>query len=414
MDVARLNFSHGTAEEHAETAQRVRDAAGRAGRQVAILQDLPGPKLRIGPLADGIAELKPGDHLTFVCGANGFEGDAQRMSITWAGLADSVHDDEIMYLADGAVRLRVTATRPGDGEIDAEVEIGGAVASRQGLNIPGEAAALPSRPRGGPQARADRREDRRRPRRALVRPPRRGHHVPAQAHAAAADRQDREAAGRPARGGDRARRRLRDGRARRPRHRDADRGGPDRAEAGDRAGRRARPPVDHRDADARLDGALVAPDARRGDRRRQRDPRRHRRGDALAGERGRPVPGRVGGDAGVDRRAHRADAAVPRVERAARAARPPRPRLHARLHRLPRRARAGPRRARRPDAERPLGAADLRAPADRADLRALARPRDRPPLRADVGRAGGVDAPLRGHRGADRGRRRRARSSSAG
>ena len=146
MDVARLNFSHGTAEEHADTARLVRDAAGRAGRQVAILQDLPGPKLRIGPLADDIAELKPGDHLTFVCGADGFVGNADRMSITWAGLADSVHNGEIMYLADGAVRLRVTATRPSDGEIDAEVEAGGAVASRQGLNIPGEAAALPSVP----------------------------------------------------------------------------------------------------------------------------------------------------------------------------------------------------------------------------------------------------------------------------
>jgi pyruvate kinase len=146
MDVARLNFSHGTAEEHAETARLVRDAAGRAGRQVAILQDLPGPKLRIGPLVDGLAELKPGDRLTFVCSADGFEGDAQRMSISWAGLADTVHTDEIVYLADGAVRLRVTATRPVDGEIDAEVEVGGAVASRQGLNIPGETAALPSVP----------------------------------------------------------------------------------------------------------------------------------------------------------------------------------------------------------------------------------------------------------------------------
>jgi pyruvate kinase len=145
MDVARLNFSHGTAEEHAETAQLVRDAAGRAGRQVAILQDLPGPKLRIGPLVDGIAELKPGDNLTFVCG-NGFVGDAQRMAITWGGLADTVEAGEIVYLADGAVRLRVTSTRPGDGEIDAEVEVGGAVASRQGLNIPGETAALPSVP----------------------------------------------------------------------------------------------------------------------------------------------------------------------------------------------------------------------------------------------------------------------------
>jgi pyruvate kinase len=146
MDVARLNFSHGSAEEHAETARLVREAAGRAGRQVAILQDLPGPKLRIGPLVDGIAELKPGDNLTFVCGANGFEGDARRMAITWAGLADTVETGEIVYLADGAVRLRVLTTRPGDGEIDAEVEVGGAVASRQGLNIPGETAALPSVP----------------------------------------------------------------------------------------------------------------------------------------------------------------------------------------------------------------------------------------------------------------------------
>jgi pyruvate kinase len=146
MDVARLNFSHGTAEQHAETARLVREAAGRAGRQVAILQDLPGPKLRIGPLVEDIAELKPGDNLTFVCGTNGFEGDARRMSITWAGLAASVDSGEIMYLADGAVRLRVLTTRPGDGEIDVEVEVGGAVASRQGLNIPGEAASLPSVP----------------------------------------------------------------------------------------------------------------------------------------------------------------------------------------------------------------------------------------------------------------------------
>jgi pyruvate kinase len=146
MDVARLNFSHGTAEEHAEVADRVRDAANRAGRQVAVLQDLPGPKLRIGPLVDDIAELKPGEGVTFVCGTNGFEGDATRMSITWAGLAESVDAGEILYLADGAVRLRVKATRPGDGEIDAEVEVGGSVASRQGLNIPGEAASLPAVP----------------------------------------------------------------------------------------------------------------------------------------------------------------------------------------------------------------------------------------------------------------------------
>ncbi len=147
MDVARLNFSHGSAEEHAETARLVRDAAGRAGRQVAILQDLPGPKLRIGKLRDGVVEFKPGDRTTFVCGSesNG-EGDASRLYITYAGLASTVDDNEIMYLADGAVRLRVTAVRAAEGEIDAEVEIGGSVASRQGLNIPGETAALPAVP----------------------------------------------------------------------------------------------------------------------------------------------------------------------------------------------------------------------------------------------------------------------------
>jgi len=146
MDVARLNFSHGTADEHAETADRVRAAANRAGRQVAILQDLPGPKLRIGKLVDGLAELKPGDVVTFVCGEHDAAGDARRMYITWAGLADTVGPEDVIYLADGAVRLRITSTRPGDGEIDALVEIGGSVASRQGLNIPGETAALPSVP----------------------------------------------------------------------------------------------------------------------------------------------------------------------------------------------------------------------------------------------------------------------------
>jgi pyruvate kinase len=145
MDVARLNFSHGDAETHAETARRVRDAAGRAGRQVSILQDLPGPKLRIGELEDDLAELKPGDVITFICGERGV-GNASRMYIAWPGLADSVETDEIMYLSDGRIRLRVQAARSGEGEIDALVEIGGAVASRQGLNIPGEAASLPSVP----------------------------------------------------------------------------------------------------------------------------------------------------------------------------------------------------------------------------------------------------------------------------
>src|SRR5688572_4555263 len=139
MDVARLNFSHGTHEQHAETAERVRSAAGRAGRPVALLQDLPGPKLRIGKLRDDIVELKPGDIVTFACGTDdGAEGDARHMSISWAGLADAVDSGEVLYLADGAIRLRTQEVRAGEGEVDALVEVGGAVVSRQGVNLPNE------------------------------------------------------------------------------------------------------------------------------------------------------------------------------------------------------------------------------------------------------------------------------------
>ncbi len=145
MDVARLNYSHGSLEEHAETAAMVRAAAARVGRPVAILQDLPGPKLRIGPSADGMGELTPGETLSFHCGSDE-EGDARRMSVTWPELAESVEPGAIIYLADGAVRLRVKATRPSQGELDTEIEIGGTVASRQGLNIPGPVDRLPAVP----------------------------------------------------------------------------------------------------------------------------------------------------------------------------------------------------------------------------------------------------------------------------
>ena len=144
MDVARLNYSHGTLEEHAQTAQRVRNAAGEAGRPVAILQDLPGPKLRIGPLADDIVELTPGEHLTFVADGDELRGDARRMSVSWSGLPDAVEEGTVLYLADGSVRLRAVEVRTAAHEVEVEIEVGGAVASRQGLNIPGPVDSLPS------------------------------------------------------------------------------------------------------------------------------------------------------------------------------------------------------------------------------------------------------------------------------
>ncbi|HXW59501.1 MAG TPA: pyruvate kinase [Solirubrobacteraceae bacterium] len=148
MDVARLNYSHGTLQEHAETAKRVRDAAGQVGRPVAILQDLPGPKLRIGPLREDVVELTAGERLMLSCGNGSKElvGDSEHMSVSWKGLADAVEPNTVLYLADGSVRLRVIDVRAGECEIDTEIEVGGAVASRQGLNIPGPVAALPSMP----------------------------------------------------------------------------------------------------------------------------------------------------------------------------------------------------------------------------------------------------------------------------
>jgi pyruvate kinase len=146
MDVARLNFSHGTHEQHAETAQLVREAAGRAGRPVAILQDLPGPKLRIGALKDDAVELRTGDPLIFSCGGDEHAGDAGHMWISWPGLADALEMGDVLYLADGAVRMRVTAVRPGDNEVETQIDIGGTVASRQGLNLPGPTDQLPAVP----------------------------------------------------------------------------------------------------------------------------------------------------------------------------------------------------------------------------------------------------------------------------
>ena len=143
LDVARLNFAHGTPESQAATAGRIREASERAGRRIAILQDLPGPKLRIGPLSEDVVELHAGSSVTLICGEE-FAGDAERMSVTWPGLYEAVEPGDEIFLADGSVRLNVEGVRPG--EIDARVDLGGPVASRQGLNVPGELVALPALP----------------------------------------------------------------------------------------------------------------------------------------------------------------------------------------------------------------------------------------------------------------------------
>jgi pyruvate kinase len=140
MDVARLNFAHGDHDQHAETASAIRDAAGRAGREVAILGDLPGPKLRIGPVAGGVAELLR--EARVVLTADQADGTSQRLPVAWPGFSDLVTKGDLCYLADGAVRLRVQEVS--DGDVVTKVEVGGSVASRQGLNLPNVTVSLPA------------------------------------------------------------------------------------------------------------------------------------------------------------------------------------------------------------------------------------------------------------------------------
>jgi pyruvate kinase len=139
-DVFRLNFSHAGQDRQAEVIQAVRRAAERVGREVAILGDLPGPKLRIGELRGDVAELETGMHVTLT--SEDVEGDRDTIPVAWEGVSD-LDEDQLVYLADGAIRLRVSDSDEDDDGVEAEVEVGGTLSSHKGMNIPG-GAPLPA------------------------------------------------------------------------------------------------------------------------------------------------------------------------------------------------------------------------------------------------------------------------------
>jgi len=140
MDVARLNFAHATPKEQADTAGMVREAAERAGRRVAILADIPGPKLRLGPIAGGMLDVRTGTELVLTNRPE--EGRPGQLPVVWQGLPELVEEGDVIYLADGAIRLRVDHTAGED--VFTEVEVGGNVASRQGINLPNVTMSLPT------------------------------------------------------------------------------------------------------------------------------------------------------------------------------------------------------------------------------------------------------------------------------
>jgi len=135
-DIFRLNFSHGTHDWHRAVYGRVRAAAERARREVAILQDLGGPKIRTGRLEAGRPlRLSIGDALTITTADDSFTGGPGRISTTFAGLAPSVRPGDRLLLADGLVELRVEDTN--GHEIHTTVVEGGEVGEHKGINAPG-------------------------------------------------------------------------------------------------------------------------------------------------------------------------------------------------------------------------------------------------------------------------------------
>ncbi|HEV8325640.1 MAG TPA: pyruvate kinase [Myxococcota bacterium] len=142
MDCARLNFSHGDHEHHRVTAVRVREAAARAGRQVALLQDLCGPKMRVGTFPGGEVTLSAGDEVVLTT-RDDAPGDAHRLPVSYEGLARDVRPGVRILLDDGLLELQVIAT-DGQGEARAAVVTGGALRDHKGLNLPGVDVALPA------------------------------------------------------------------------------------------------------------------------------------------------------------------------------------------------------------------------------------------------------------------------------
>jgi pyruvate kinase len=136
-DVFRLNFSHGTATEHRETVTHVRRIATGTGRNLALLQDLQGPKLRVGRFPDGGVDLEAGQRFVFSLGGEeaDLEGTPERTSLSHPGLGDDIEVGQVLLLDDGHLRMRATRISPG--EIETEVEVGGTLESRKGVNVPG-------------------------------------------------------------------------------------------------------------------------------------------------------------------------------------------------------------------------------------------------------------------------------------
>jgi len=141
MDVARLNFSHGTHPEHARNIARLRRAAKQENRTICILQDLQGPKIRTGALKDHEpVVLQTGSLVTIT--PRDISGTSSLICTTFPGLAQEVRPGSRILLSDGLIELRVTQVRNSD--VECQVVNGGLLGEHQGINLPGAALSIPA------------------------------------------------------------------------------------------------------------------------------------------------------------------------------------------------------------------------------------------------------------------------------
>ncbi len=137
VDVTRLNFSHGEHEGHQKNARFVREAAESLGRNVAVMQDLQGPKIRTGEVVGG-TELVEGNRVAIAPGD--FLGDASRLSTPYKQIVQDVEPGHRVLIDDGLLELRVEEVE--DGEVDCVVVTGGPMSSHKGLNFPDSSLSI--------------------------------------------------------------------------------------------------------------------------------------------------------------------------------------------------------------------------------------------------------------------------------
>ena len=140
MDLARLNMSHGTHEQHAEAYRQVRAASDASGHGVGILADLQGPKIRLETFPNGPVKIKRGQQWTIT--TRDVDGDDQICGTTYKGLPGDVAPGDPILIDDGKIRLRVVEV--GQTDVVTEVLVGGKVSNHKGINLPGVAVSVPA------------------------------------------------------------------------------------------------------------------------------------------------------------------------------------------------------------------------------------------------------------------------------